>query len=89
MKSKTITIFNPTGFHTRPARQFVDTANEQFPDTDVRITKGERTINGKSVIHMLTLGVKYQERIELVVDGGREDEAMETLSRFFETIYKE
>ncbi|MBU0935189.1 MAG: HPr family phosphocarrier protein [Spirochaetes bacterium] len=89
MKSKKITIINPTGFHTRPARHFVDTANDNFPDTDVRIIKGEKTINGKSVIHMLTLGVKYQEEIELVVEGGPEEEALEALGRYFETIYKE
>jgi phosphotransferase system HPr (HPr) family protein len=89
MTTKKITILNPTGFHTRPARLFVDTANDRFPNTDVKIIKGAREINGKSVLTMLTLGVKYQDEIELRVDGENEAEAMETLSAFFETIYKE
>jgi phosphotransferase system HPr (HPr) family protein len=89
MTTKKLTIINPTGFHTRPARLFVDTANDRFPDTEVRIVKGGRVINGKSVLTMLTLGVKYQDEIELQVEGGNEEEAMAVLSAFFETIYKE
>jgi hypothetical protein len=40
MTFKKFTIINPTGFHTRPARLFVDTANEKFPDCEVKIVKG-------------------------------------------------
>jgi phosphotransferase system HPr (HPr) family protein len=89
MTSKKFTIINPTGFHTRPARLFVDTANEQFPDCEVKIIKGDRTINGKSVLHMLTLGVKYQEEITVETNGDKEEEALEVLGAFFTSIYKE
>lgn len=89
MNEKVYTIINPTGFHTRPARLFVDTANDRFPDSDVKIVKGERTINGKSVLHMLTLGVKYQERITLRIEGGDEAEAQRVLGAFFEIIHNE
>ncbi len=89
MKTKKFTIINPTGFHTRPARLFVDTANEKYPDCEVKIIKGDRTINGKSVLHMLTLGVKYQEEIEVQTDGPGEAEALEELGAFFTSIYKE
>ena len=82
-------IINPTGFHTRPIRALVDTATDDFPDCEVKIVKGDRTINGKSLIHMLTLGIKYQDEITVRVEGAREAEALETLGAFFGKIYKE
>jgi phosphotransferase system HPr (HPr) family protein len=89
MNRKTYTIINPTGFHTRPARLFVDTANEQFPDCQVTVIKGDKVINGKSLLHMLTLGVKYQEQVTLEISGEAEDKAQEVLGAFFEAIHHE
>jgi phosphotransferase system HPr (HPr) family protein len=89
MTSKEFTIINPTGFHTRPARLFVDTANDKFPNCEVKIIKGEKVINGKSVLHMLTLGVKYQEKITVETNGEGEEEALAVLGEFFTSIYKE
>jgi len=89
MNTKTYTIINPTGFHTRPARLFVDTANEQFPESTVTVIKGDKVINGKSLLHMLTLGVKYQEQVTLQISGGNEEEAQRVLGAFFEAIHNE
>ncbi len=89
MISKEFVIINPTGFHTRPIRALVDTATDDYPDCEVKITKGDRTINGKSLIHMLTLGVKYQDRITVEVTGTREAEALGRLGAYLEAIYKE
>jgi phosphotransferase system HPr (HPr) family protein len=89
MISKEFIIINPTGFHTRPIRALVDTATDDYPDCEVKIIKGDRSINGKSLIHMLTLGVKYQDRITVEVTGAREAEALERLGAYLEAIYKE
>lgn len=89
MISKEFVIINPTGFHTRPIRALVDTATEEYPDCEVKIIKGDRSINGKSLIHMLTLGVKYQDRITVEVTGDREEEALECFGGYLEAIYKE
>lgn len=82
-------IKNPTGFHTRPARLFVDTANDDYPGCEVKVVKGDRTINGKSVIHMLTLGVKFGDEVTVQVSGEGEAEAVRRLGSIFEEIYKE
>lgn len=83
------TIKNPTGFHTRPARLFVDTANDDYPGCEVKVIKGEKTINGKSVLSMLTLGVKFGDEITVQVSGEGEAEAVRRLGCIFETIYQE
>ncbi len=89
MISEQFTIKNPTGFHTRPARLFVDTANDDYPSCEVKVIKGERTINGKSVIHMLTLGVKFGDEVTVQVSGEGEAEAVRRLGSIFESIYQE
>lgn len=89
MLEKKYVIMNPTGFHTRPIRALVDTATDEFPDCEVRIIKGDKAINGKSLLHMLTLGVKYHDEVTVRVEGPREAAALETLGAFFERLYKE
>ena len=87
--TRTVTVLNPTGFHARPARSFVDTANERFPQTKVTVTKGAKVINGKSVLSMLTLGAKCGESIVIDAQGGEEAQALADLGDLFETIFQE
>jgi phosphocarrier protein HPr len=87
--SENFTIKNPTGFHTRPARMFVDTANDDYPSCVVKVIKGEKIINGKSVLSMLTLGVKFGDVVTVQVEGEGEGEAVKRLGSIFEMIYKE
>jgi phosphotransferase system HPr (HPr) family protein len=89
MIAEKFTIKNPTGFHTRPARLFVDTANDDYPSCEVKVIKGDRTINGKSVLSMLTLGVKFGDEVTVQVSGEGEDEAVHKLGSIFEMIYQE
>lgn len=89
MVSERYTINNPTGFHTRPARLFVDTATEAYPGCEVKVMKGEKVINGKSIIKMLTLGAKFGEEVTVEVNGEGEAEALKVLGEILVTIYKE
>jgi phosphotransferase system HPr (HPr) family protein len=87
--TRTVTVLNPTGFHARPARSFVDMATAHFPDTQVTLTKGPKVINGKSVLSMLTLGAKHGDAILIEAVGGDEARALADLGAIIETIFKE
>jgi len=89
MKTRICTIKNETGIHTRPARHFVDTATESYPGCEIKVIKGERVINGKSVLSMLTLGAKFGEQITVEANGEGEDKAITELGDIFEKIYQE
>jgi phosphocarrier protein HPr len=89
MTTERFTVRNPTGFHTRPARLFVDTANERYPNCEVKVIKGERAINGKSVIAMLTLGAKFGDVVTVQAEGDEEEEAARVLGAFFEKVFEE
>jgi phosphocarrier protein HPr len=89
MISRTCTIRNATGIHTRPSRHFVDTATEKYPGCEVKVIKNGKTINGKSVLSMLTLGAKFNEQIMVEISGEGEEQAIIELGDIFEKIYQE
>ncbi|BBI36369.1 HPr family phosphocarrier protein [Cohnella abietis] len=86
MISKNFTIINPTGFHVRPTKAFVQVASE-FP-CKINVTNKGKTVNGKSSLSMLTLGIASQDEITLEIDGEKEEEAMEHLGHLLTQIYE-
>jgi len=77
MKALELVLRNPTGLHARPAKVFVNTA-KQF-ESDIRVGHGEKEVNAKSAISILTLGVEHGSEIRIVADGADEDAALEAL----------
>ena len=49
---KTVVVVNPQGLHARPADLFVRLAN-QFNST-IHVKKGHETVDGKSILSILT-----------------------------------
>ncbi|MBW7455611.1 HPr family phosphocarrier protein [Paenibacillus sepulcri] len=86
MQTQTFTIVNPTGFHVRPAKTFVQTASG-FPCKITVINKGKK-VNGKSSLSMLTLGIAAGEDVTLEIDGEQEAEAMQTLGQLLVQIHE-
>jgi len=87
MIEKKLKILNHTGLHTRPASQFVKTAN-QFK-SDITIQKGDATANGKSIISIIALGASKGSEICLRADGPDEEEAIQALSDLIESKFGE
>jgi phosphoenolpyruvate-protein phosphotransferase len=78
MQQLDLVIQNATGLHARPARVFVDIA-KQFEST-VHIRHGEKRINAKSLIAVLTLGVASGASIQVDVRGADEETAANALA---------
>ncbi|MEM7119261.1 MAG: phosphoenolpyruvate--protein phosphotransferase [Chloroflexota bacterium] len=78
MKQLDLTILNKTGLHARPAREFVNVA-KQFK-SKIKVQHGKKKVNAKSLISVLTLGVKSGGTISLEADGEDEALALEALS---------
>lgn len=77
MISKMITINNDTGLHARPASLFVKTA-AKFK-SEVMLQKGDKRINGKSIMAVLALGVSKGADVTISADGIDEEEALNEL----------
>jgi phosphocarrier protein HPr len=77
MKQISITIRHPVGLHARPATLFVETA-KHFQAT-LRVRKGEREVNAKSILSVLSLGVKLDDEILLTAEGADEEALLQAM----------
>ncbi len=77
---KEIVIKNKQGLHARPAAVFVQIAIKY--DSEVILRKGEESVNGKSIMGILTLGAESGTPVTLIVDGPDAVEAAVELEAF-------
>ena len=70
-------ITHEVGLHARPASMFVQTA-AKF-SSDVEVTYGEKTVNAKSILAVLTLGAHKDAEITVKADGDDAEDALKAL----------
>ena len=80
---KTITLRNETGLHARPAGVFAKTASSFTCKVQVRF--GTSTVNAKSVMSLMSLGLEKGAEFTLITEGADEAVALERLSALIET----
>jgi phosphocarrier protein HPr len=78
MVEKKIVIKNRLGLHARAAVKFVNLANRY--SADVKIIKDTTSIDGKSILGILTLAATQGTAIVLRVAGKDEDDASRALA---------
>lgn len=79
---RSVKVMNPQGFHARPAHLFVKLAS-QF-QAQVEIVKGNETINGKSILDLLTLGAGNGTTLTLRAIGPDAEDAVQALAQLVE-----
>jgi phosphocarrier protein len=84
VKHKVI-IKNKLGLHARPASLFVQAAN-QF-DSEVYVQKDDISVNAKSIMGVMILGVGQGDEIELEINGEDEESAAETLIQLIDSKF--
>lgn len=80
MSTNTVKIGFEEGLETRNMALLVQTAGKY--KSNIRVRAGDYTVNAKSIMGVMTLGLDYGEEVELLVDGPDEKEAIEDLSAF-------
>ena len=77
MLYKELTIQNPEGLKSRPAALFVQTASRYA--SQLLIECENKKVNAKSIMGVLSLGIKQGETIYVLANGKDEREALEAL----------
>jgi phosphocarrier protein len=77
MTVRTLTITNALGMHARAAARFVHTASAF--QARISVTRGARTVDGKSILGILLLAASRGSEIIVSADGPDETEAIEAL----------
>ena len=83
MVEREVTLAGRHGLHARPAAEFVRLAS-RF-SSDVELTKGDMTVDGKSIMGVMMLAAELGSRLRLVVRGSDENAALAALAAFLET----
>jgi len=80
-------IRNRLGLHARAAVQLVQTAS-RF-DAEVQVTKDGETVNGRSIMGVMTLAATQGSRIEVVTRGRQAAEALTAIRDLVEARFHE
>lgn len=81
MLVKEILVVNRLGLHARAAAKLVNLAG-QF-DSQLTITKGNRTVNCKSIMGVMMLAASKGTAVTLQADGLDEVDAIDAVERLF------
>jgi phosphocarrier protein len=73
MVSAKVKVINPQGMHMRPAQVFV--AEMAKYNSDVTIVFGGKTVNAKSIMHLMAACIKQGSELEIRCEGEQEAEA--------------
>lgn len=84
MQEVFIKIDNATGLHARPASMVVNCA-KKF-ESSITIKKGEKEVNLKSLLSLLSLGICQNEEINIKANGADEKEAIEEISSIINNL---
>jgi phosphotransferase system HPr (HPr) family protein len=80
--TRTIVIRNPQGLHARPAELFARRAM-QF-QSNIELVLESQRVDGKSILHLLTLGARKGTQLVIEADGPDAQEAVDALADLVE-----
>lgn len=80
MRSKEVTIGLASGLEARPAAMLVQVASQY--NCSIYLENGDKSVNAKSIMGMMTLGLDAGEEITLLTSGEDEEAAMNSIERY-------
>jgi len=87
MLVKNITVTNKLGVHARPAALLTKTAN--LFECSIRIKKGEKSADAKSILAVMTLAAKCNDTLRFEFDGINEIAASDAIGSLFSSRFGE
>lgn len=83
MIQRDVTIVNQGGLHARPATFFIQKANTY--KSSIWVVKGDRRVNAKSLLGVLSVGIAEGMSVTLVADGEDEERALDGLENLIKS----
>ncbi len=81
-----VVVTDEVGLHVRTAAAFAGEAQKY--NSKVKIHYNGKTVDAKSMLSIMTLGVKCGEQINIIADGTDAQNAVEHLKRFVENNFE-
>lgn len=86
MKDSKVLLKNEDGLHARAAALFVRVANRY--SSEISLQAHGETVNGKSIIGIMSLGAFSGEEVTILTEGPDEVEALEALVNLVENNFQ-
>ena len=80
MTRKEITIQLPSGLEARPVALLVLVASQY--ESEIHLESEGRTVNAKSIMGMMTLGLASGEKVVVTANGKDEAEAIQNIEEY-------
>lgn len=87
MIKEKIILQNETGLHARPAGELAKLASTFR--CNVNLTANGKTVNAKSILAIMSLGINARTEIEIECNGENEEEAMNKIVEAFNNKFGE
>jgi phosphotransferase system HPr (HPr) family protein len=87
MLEKNIRIMHETGIHARPAAMLVKVAM-RF-ESDIHLYRDGNQYDAKSIMNVMSMGVRKGEEVHLKVTGQDEHEAFRAITELIDNDFKE
>lgn len=87
MRKEKVVLKNDTGLHARPASELAKIAAKY--KSEIFMTIGEKRINAKSILAIMSAGIKGNTEIELECDGEDEEAAIKEIVEGFNNNFGE
>lgn len=83
MQQVKVTVIDPVGLHARPATVAVNAASKF--KCEVKVAYNGRSVNMKSIMGVMSLGIPTNSEIEISCDGEDEEDAVKTIEEVLRT----
>jgi catabolite repression HPr-like protein len=80
MTKREITIQLPSGLEARPVALLVQVASQY--DSEIHIESDGKTVNAKSIMGMMTLGLSAGEKVVVTAKGADEEQAVQHIEDY-------
>ena len=77
MKEISVLVVDPVGLHARPATVAVNAASKF--KSEVKVAYNGKTVNMKSIMGVMSLGIPTQSDVTISCEGEDEDVAVKTI----------
>lgn len=80
MTKREITIRLQSGLEARPVAMLVQVASQY--ESEIYLESGGRTVNAKSIMGMMTLGLDMGQKVVVSANGADEQEAVQNIENY-------
>lgn len=84
MITQEITLKNESGLHARPATEIAKNASKY--SCDIKFDVNGKEYNAKSVLNIMSAGIKNNTQIKIICDGVDEKQALTEMTELLENL---